>query len=95
MLRITTHVDQDAVTLKLEGRLAGPWVKELEQCWCGCGRQQANPVRIDLSGVTHIDGEGKALLARLYAGGAQFLTRGCLTTCIVEEIKAAAGGGRG
>ena len=33
MLKITTHVSSDATRITLEGRLAGPWIKELERCW--------------------------------------------------------------
>jgi hypothetical protein len=41
---------------------------------------------IDLAGVTFIDGEGKALLARLWRQGAKLQASGCLTRCVVEEI---------
>ena len=34
---------------QLEGKLAGPWVKELERCWrLAVGTQQSYPVRVDL-----------------------------------------------
>ena len=33
MLRITIHDDPDSVTFLLEGKLAGSWVQELEDCW--------------------------------------------------------------
>jgi ABC-type transporter Mla MlaB component len=89
MLKITTHIDPDTdvTTFSLEGRLAGPWVTELEQCWKGSpvtrGKQN---LRVDLTDVTYIDSEGKTLLARLYRRGAKLLAAGCLTKCIVEEI---------
>ena len=31
MLKITTHQETQPTTLELEGRLAGPWVEELDQ----------------------------------------------------------------
>ena len=36
MLRVTTKIEEEhgKVTLKLEGKLAGPWVDEFERCWC-------------------------------------------------------------
>ena len=33
MLRITVHDKPQVLTLQLEGRLAGPWLRELEECW--------------------------------------------------------------
>ena len=33
MLRITTTDIGEKVTLKLEGKLSGPWVEEFERCW--------------------------------------------------------------
>ena len=33
MLKITLHDSADEFRLKLEGRLSGLWVRELEQCW--------------------------------------------------------------
>lgn len=90
MLKITMHSDARSVLFTLEGRLAGPWVHELAQCW---KKMTAGPagscVKIDLTGVTYIDAEGKTLLAEMYRHGAEFQTAGCLTTCIIEDIKRA------
>jgi hypothetical protein len=33
MLRITLHDNPESLTVQLEGRLAGPWVREVEDCW--------------------------------------------------------------
>jgi hypothetical protein len=35
MLRITTDEDLQTLTLRLEGRLEGPWVAVLAQCFSG------------------------------------------------------------
>src|SRR5437867_478089 len=32
MLRITTHSEPSRLTFQLEGKLAGPWVRELDAC---------------------------------------------------------------
>jgi hypothetical protein len=32
MLRITVHDKPEALTFQLEGRLAGPWVRVLQEC---------------------------------------------------------------
>jgi hypothetical protein len=88
MLKITEQrgSEPDSLSLILEGRLFGPWVEELNAC---CQRLSASHrccAMIDLTGVTFIDGEGKALLARLWRQGAKLQASGCLTRCVVEEI---------
>jgi anti-anti-sigma regulatory factor len=87
MLRITVHENPPALTFQLEGRLAGRWVRELEQCWQRTLAGQHNPaVRIDLTGVTFIDAAGGACLAAMHRQGAEFIATDCLTKSIVAEI---------
>jgi hypothetical protein len=92
MLRITTRTDADELVMKLEGRLIGPWVRELGACW----REAAltlggRAIRIDLTGVCHVDAEGRELMTQMYRAGAVFLTVGCLMPEVVREISEAAG----
>ena len=49
MLRITTLAGQEQLTLKLEGKLSGPWVNELTKVWerVRPGLQRT-PVKVDL-----------------------------------------------
>ena len=85
MLRITTAEDPEAKTFLLEGKLAGPWVQELEACW----RNDATGPpgrRIDLREVTFIDAAGKDLLARLHQDGAELVAVDCMTRAIIETI---------
>jgi hypothetical protein len=87
MLRITIHDDPGSLTVQLEGRLAGPWVRELENCWQSMLASQCKPVlRVDLTGVTFIDAAGKEFVAAMHTEGAEFLARGCLTRAVVAEI---------
>jgi anti-anti-sigma regulatory factor len=87
MFRITVHDDPDAVTLRLEGKLAGPWAREAEACWQRTLAGQRRPrLRLDLMGVTLIDDAGKALLIAAHAHGAELVASGCLTRAIVAEI---------
>jgi hypothetical protein len=88
MLKITTHVLDDATRITLEGRLAGPWIGELERCWreaqqSAGGRQ----LIVDLTGVTFVEQEGKAVLARMYQEGADLLASGSCMRSIVEDAK--------
>jgi hypothetical protein len=89
MLRITVHDDPESLTLQLEGRLAGPWVRELEEIWrrTVAGRRAA--VRFDLTGLTYIDAAGKVFLAAMHRQGAGFVAADCLTKALVAEISKA------
>jgi anti-anti-sigma regulatory factor len=87
MLKITIHNAMNAATLKLEGRLAGPWVSELERSWRAVmDDSRDKPVVIDLCEVTFVDAEGRKLLSWLYEQGARMQTFGCMAKGIVEEI---------
>jgi hypothetical protein len=87
MLRITIHDAPPTLTFRLEGRLAGPWVRELEECWRGALASQREPIlRVDLTEVTSIDAAGRACLAALHRQGAEFVAADCLMKAVVAEI---------
>src|SRR5271157_720965 len=87
MLRITTETKRGRLTLSVEGRLAGPWVAALEQCWrellTASPRQKFS---IDLCGVSFIDNAGKVLLKEMHRLGGELIAEGCLNQAIVSEI---------
>ena len=93
MLRITVHDKPGALTFQLEGRLAGPWVRVLQECWQSAlaGRRQPM-LRVDLTEVTSIDAAGRACLAALHRRGAEFVAADCLTKAVVAEIICSAAG---
>ena len=87
MLKITTVANAESTALRLEGRLAGPWVQELERCWDSVvGTTTNHPLTVDLSAVTYVDSDGKDLLKKIHRQGARLVASGCLTSCIVNEI---------
>ena len=87
MLKITTQIQAETTTFKLEGRLAGPWVQELERCWGSvASTMTTHPLTVDLSAVTYVDSDGKDLLKKIHRQGARLVASGCLTSCIVNEI---------
>jgi anti-anti-sigma regulatory factor len=88
MLRITVQTESTKTVLKLDGKITGPWVKELESCWEMLRRVQAHQTMVvDLANVTFINDSGSQLLERMHAEGAQLLGEGPLTRSIVEEIE--------
>jgi anti-anti-sigma regulatory factor len=88
MLKITPQRDaaRSSVSLVVEGRLAGLWVEELNAYCRKMSEDHERCAVIDLTGVTFIDADGKALLAGLWRQGAELRASGCLTKCVVEEI---------
>ena len=85
MLKITAHVEPSSAVFELEGKLAGPWVKELEECWRKA-EVSDRPVRILLCAVSFVDDEGKRLLAEMHRQGAELVAEGCMNQVIVEKI---------
>src|SRR6267154_4060282 len=89
MLRITTEKRRGKVFLSVEGKLAGPSVATLEQCWREL--HVASPqekFHINLCGVSFIDPAGKVLLKEIHRQGGQLVAEGCLNQAIVDEIVA-------
>ena len=90
MLRITVHDKSGTLTFQLEGKLAGPWVRVLQECWQSALARQRQPIlRVDLTGVTFIDAAGRACLAALHRQGAVFVAADCLMKAVVAEITGA------
>ena len=87
MLRITIHDEPGSLTFQLEGKLAGPWVQELQSCCQSTlAGQRKSVLRFDLTGVTSIDAAGKEFLAAMHTQGAKFLACGCLMRAVVAEL---------
>jgi RNA polymerase sigma-70 factor (ECF subfamily) len=73
MLRIN-HVSDpgQTPTLKLEGKLLGPWVEELRDT-CRSPAFPPDGIRLDLSAVTFVDAAGAKLLGDLIRQGTQII----------------------
>ena len=82
MLRIThAHGHESISTLRLEGKLLGPWVAELARS-CDELPCPPNTLHLDLSAVTFVDGPGVALLRDLIGRGAR------LSACSIARCSA-------
>src|SRR4029450_2402856 len=87
MLMITVEADAPTVTtLRLDGRLAGPGIRELAGSGAAAARKQPHRrVSLDLMGVTSVDALGKDFLAEAYRQGSRLIA-GAATRAIVEEV---------
>jgi anti-anti-sigma regulatory factor len=92
MLRIHVVPQRAGTALRVEGRLAGPFVRELAACWEALlAEPRSGLLRVDLHGVTFIDTAGKELLRTMHEQGAELAASECMTRAIVEEIAAGCG----
>jgi hypothetical protein len=85
MLKISTQTDQAMTIFELEGRLAGPWVREMETTW----RQSVVPERatkVVLKAVTFVDKAGTELLAEMHRHGIELVAEGCMIKAIIADI---------
>ena len=88
MLKITINKEPEAVTLRLEGRLSGPWVEEVRKTWRSVAAQGSNTWRIDLRGLTHMSAEGKEMLADIRSqSGADFIADTPLTKYFADQAQ--------
>lgn len=86
MLKITSEESSGSVHLRVEGKLTGAWINELEREWQTNQRSGTAPLVVDLTGVTFVGEDGKELLKRMWRAGARLIATGCCTNHLVEEI---------
>lgn len=87
MFRATVEQDSEVVTLRVEGRLSGPCLSELESCWRQLmGANGGRHVVVDLKEVTFVSAQGRQLLERLCRAGARLMGDGLMTRALVEQI---------
>ena len=89
-LRITFQDTDEAVEMRLEGRVAGPWASELDRVWLDTApRVAAKKLIIDLHNVTYADAAGKNVLKAIYAQThAEFVTNTPWASFLAEEVTA-------
>jgi|SRR5262249_9419728 len=88
MLRITINNVAQTPSLVVEGKLVGPWVKELEKLWESVlATEPSWAMVVDLAVMTCVDCEGRELLTRTRRQGAMLVSSGVLMSAIVEEIE--------
>ena len=95
MLRVTVEDLGTALRLKVEGRLAGAWVPELEQSWRTLIRHSPGvSLAVDLTDTEFVDLAGTYLLSLLYRSGVQLRANSLYMKNVIDEITAQAGAKR-
>ena len=89
MLKISIHENEQAIEFTLSGRLAGPWVEELDRAWSETAPRLGNrTVQFDLRDLTYSDIAGKRVLRSIYAQTKAELIAGTLgSRQLAKEIK--------
>ena len=91
MLRITVVTEDQRTVLKAEGKLSGPWVKELDNCWqLALNKDPSETIVLDLSDVAFVDSAGKELIRKMCGDEVELIVRGPLMTSIANEVRAKA-----
>jgi anti-anti-sigma regulatory factor len=87
MMKIQTKELDGQLTLHVEGRLAGAFVPELENCWQAARASQPyQKISVDLKSVTCIDRAGRSLLQLMHRNGVAFLRAGLAIQDILEQV---------
>jgi hypothetical protein len=87
MLRVTVEERGDQVIFRVEGKLKGPWVIELERCWRSTSsRATEQTFGVDLDGVDFIDEQGEALLTKMAGAGVELIASGLMMSATVQQI---------
>jgi anti-anti-sigma regulatory factor len=88
MMKIEIQEAGDQVVLQVEGRLAGAFAAELENCWRTTrAAQPERKISVDLKNVTCVDRAGRYLLQMMHRNGVPFLRAGLAVQDILEQIK--------
>ena len=86
MLRITPIEGRNhRVVLRLEGRVSGPWVSELNEV-CEKALSNATPLVLSLAEVSFLDTAGVALVTSLQTRGVEVVD---CSMFVKEQLKAA------
>jgi anti-anti-sigma regulatory factor len=89
MLRISMNHESALATLRVEGRVVGPWAAELGKTWRGLWASSKQPsLQLDLRGVTYVDSNGARILREIVkATGAKVFADSPLTKYFANQAK--------
>ena len=93
MLKITITSTAKEEKWTLQGRLVGPWVKELKTNWNRARRMpDEGKCIVNLDEVTFIDKSGERLLRAMSKKGAHLIATGMYVKHVLEQVRDAIGG---
>lgn len=89
MLRISMKDNTRVATLKVEGKLVGPWATELGRTWHDLwASAKQKSLLLDLCGVTFVDSDGARILREIVkATGAEVFADSPLTQYFANQAK--------
>jgi hypothetical protein len=89
MLRITVHEGDRERTIKLEGKVVGPWVEELNRAWQALAPSVVSKkLKVDLCDVAFVDAKGRQLLREIHQKtNARFLADSPLTRYFADDAR--------
>lgn len=95
MLKITLLDSAEEFRFRLEGKLSGPWVGELRQCWVtASSTTEGRRTVVDLREVEYVDRDGEVLLGEMSREGVALDASTPFMQAIVQQIAGGAGYGR-
>ena len=87
MMKVEVNVVEDRTVIRIDGRLAGLFVPELERSWRDAvDRWPDQKVVVVLRNVTCVDRCGRALLQEMHEKGATFADAGIAIQDILQQI---------
>lgn len=87
MMKIQMKEFDDQLILQVEGRLAGAFVPELENCWHAArANRPSRKILVDLKSVICVDRAGRCLLQLMHSNGVAFLRAGLAIQDILEQV---------
>jgi ABC-type transporter Mla MlaB component len=90
MLKITLLDSADECRFRLEGKLSGPWVAEMRQCWkTASSTTYGRRTVMDLRDVDFVDPAGEALLGEMSREGVALQASTPFMQSVVDGIAAA------
>ena len=86
MLTITIQPTWDGTTFKLDGKVVSPWVQNLERLWQHAREHWLHQsVRVDLTSVLLVDGDGKRVLKWMHEDGAELMAKDSVMKSMIEN----------
>lgn len=87
MLKITLHDSSSELRFRLEGKLSGPWVGELRQCWQTARSALRNRKTVlDLADLEFADAEGQSLLEEMHGQGVTMVAMSVFMKAILDQV---------